>query len=53
MSAGLIRCSTASRAPMPAPSSATRDELGFRTDMTYVLLSGETSGHWNWREGPR
>ena len=28
-----------------------RDELGFRTDMTYVLLSGETSGHWNWREG--
>jgi carboxypeptidase C (cathepsin A) len=28
-----------------------RDELGFRTDMTYVLLSGETSGNWNWREG--
>jgi carboxypeptidase C (cathepsin A) len=30
-----------------------RDELGFRTDMTYVLLSGETSGNWHWREGGR
>jgi len=30
-----------------------RDELGFQTDMTYVLLSGETSGNWNWREGGR
>lgn len=30
-----------------------RDELGFRTDMTYVLLSSETSGGWNWREGGR
>jgi carboxypeptidase C (cathepsin A) len=30
-----------------------RDELGFRTDMTYVLLSSETSGNWNWREGGR
>jgi carboxypeptidase C (cathepsin A) len=30
-----------------------RDELGFHTDMTYVLVSGETRGHWNWREGGR
>jgi carboxypeptidase C (cathepsin A) len=30
-----------------------REELGFRTDMTYVLLSGEASGNWNWREGGR
>jgi len=30
-----------------------RDELGFRTDITYVLLSGEASGNWNWREGGR
>ena len=30
-----------------------RAELGFRTDLTYVLVSGETSGHWNWREGGR
>lgn len=28
-----------------------RDELGFRTDMTYVLLAG--SGNWEWREGGR
>ena len=30
-----------------------RDELGFQTDMTYVLLSGETSNGWNWRENGR
>jgi len=30
-----------------------RDELGFRTDMTYVLVSGDTSGHWTWRDGGR
>ena len=30
-----------------------RDALGFQTDMTYVLLSSETSGNWNWREGGR
>jgi carboxypeptidase C (cathepsin A) len=28
-----------------------REELGFRTDMTYVLLAG--SGNWEWREGGR
>jgi carboxypeptidase C (cathepsin A) len=30
-----------------------RDELGFQTDMTYVLLSSEASSGWNWREGGR
>ena len=30
-----------------------RDELGFQTDITYVLLSTETNGNWNWREGGR
>jgi len=30
-----------------------RVELGFRTDLTYVLVSGDTSSHWNWREGGR
>jgi len=30
-----------------------RDELGFRTDLTYVLVSGDTRGHWNWRDGDR
>jgi len=28
-----------------------RNELGFATDMTYVLLGG--SGNWDWREGGR
>jgi carboxypeptidase C (cathepsin A) len=27
-----------------------RDELGFKTEMTYTLLSGEVSGRWNWGE---
>jgi carboxypeptidase C (cathepsin A) len=30
-----------------------REELGFKTDITYVLLSSETSSNWNWREGGR
>jgi carboxypeptidase C (cathepsin A) len=30
-----------------------REQLGFHTDMSYVLLSGETSSNWNWREGGR
>ncbi len=28
-----------------------RDELGFVTEMTYVLLSSEVSGKWDWGEG--
>jgi carboxypeptidase C (cathepsin A) len=28
-----------------------RDELGFSTEMTYVLLSSEVSGKWDWGEG--
>ena len=28
-----------------------RDELGFRTDMTYALLAGEVSGKWDWPGG--
>jgi carboxypeptidase C (cathepsin A) len=28
-----------------------RDELGFKTDMTYNLLDGEVSSKWNWQEG--
>ncbi len=27
-----------------------RDELGFSTEMTYVLLSSEVSGKWDWGE---
>jgi carboxypeptidase C (cathepsin A) len=28
-----------------------RDELGFKTDMTYNLLASEISGRWDWHEG--
>jgi carboxypeptidase C (cathepsin A) len=28
-----------------------REELGFKTDITYTLLSGEIGGKWEWREG--
>jgi carboxypeptidase C (cathepsin A) len=38
------------RAYAGAFSGYAREELGFRTDMTYVLLSG---GNWDWREGGR
>ncbi|HXY99739.1 MAG TPA: septum formation initiator [Stellaceae bacterium] len=28
-----------------------RDELGFATDLSYILLNGELGRHWEWREG--
>src|SRR5262249_50303215 len=28
-----------------------RDELGFRTEMTYILLSSDVSGKWDWGHG--
>ena len=28
-----------------------RDELGFKTEMTYVLLSSEIAGKWDWGGG--
>lgn len=28
-----------------------REELGFKTEMTYVLLASEVSGKWDWGEG--
>ena len=40
------------RAYAGAFTSYARQELGFQTDMTYVLLSGDAGG-WNWREGGR
>jgi carboxypeptidase C (cathepsin A) len=27
-----------------------RDELGFRTELTYILLAGDVSGKWDWGE---
>jgi carboxypeptidase C (cathepsin A) len=28
-----------------------RDELGFKTDITFTLLASDISGKWQWREG--
>jgi carboxypeptidase C (cathepsin A) len=28
-----------------------RDELGFKTEMTYNLLAGDVTGKWDWHEG--
>jgi carboxypeptidase C (cathepsin A) len=28
-----------------------RDELGFKTEMTYILLASEVSGKWDWNDG--
>jgi carboxypeptidase C (cathepsin A) len=30
-----------------------REELGFKTEMTYVLLASEISGKWDWGSGGR
>jgi carboxypeptidase C (cathepsin A) len=40
-----------SRAYGGAFSAYARDELGFKTEITYTLLSGEIAGKWNWGEG--
>jgi carboxypeptidase C (cathepsin A) len=32
-------------------STYAREELGFKTEMTYVLLASEISGTWDWGEG--
>jgi len=37
-----------SRAYGSLMSAYVREELGYRTEMTYVLLSGEANGHWEW-----
>ena len=50
--AGPIRCSTECCAPMAARSAAyARDELGFKTEMTYMLLSAEVNRTWDWGDG--
>ena len=28
-----------------------RDELGFKTEMTYILLASDVAGKWDWDEG--
>ena len=32
-------------------SSYARDELGFKTEMTYILLSSDIAGKWEWGQG--
>jgi carboxypeptidase C (cathepsin A) len=39
------------RAYGSAFSNYARDELGFKTEMTYVLLASDISGKWDWGEG--
>src|SRR6476646_8338871 len=52
----------ASRAPDPildivsrayggAMASYARNELGFKTEMTYSLLNGDVTNHWDWQGG--
>jgi len=40
-----------SRAYGGAFASYARNELGFKTEMTYALLASEVSGHWDWDHG--
>jgi carboxypeptidase C (cathepsin A) len=39
------------RAYGSAFASYAREELGFKTDMTYVLLASDIAGRWEWQEG--
>jgi carboxypeptidase C (cathepsin A) len=32
-------------------ASYARDELGFKTEMTYILLASDVAGKWDWGEG--
>lgn len=43
--------STVSRAYSGAMALYVREELGYRTDMTYVLLSTEVNNRWDWGRG--
>jgi len=42
-----------SRAYGGAFAAYARNELGFKTEMTYSLLGGDISGHWDWGKGGR
>jgi len=34
-----------------AMAAYARNELGFKTEMTYALLAGDVTGHWDWQGG--
>jgi carboxypeptidase C (cathepsin A) len=40
-----------SRAYGGAMAAYARNELGFKTEMTYALLAGDITGHWDWQGG--
>jgi carboxypeptidase C (cathepsin A) len=40
-----------SRAYGGAMASYARNELGFKTEMTYSLLAGDVTSHWDWQGG--
>jgi carboxypeptidase C (cathepsin A) len=40
-----------SRSYASAMATYVREELGYKTDMTYVLLSGEANRNWDWGRG--
>ena len=40
-----------SRAYGGAMASYARNELGFKTEMTYSLLAGDVTNHWDWQGG--
>ena len=40
-----------SRAYGGAIASYARNELGFKTEMTYALLASDVTGHWDWQGG--
>jgi carboxypeptidase C (cathepsin A) len=42
---------TVSRAYSGAMTVYVREELGYKTDMTYVLLSGDANNQWDWGRG--
>src|SRR5471032_2160523 len=42
---------TQARAYGGAMAAYARNELGFKTEMTYSLLSGDVTGHWDWQGG--
>src|ERR1700736_6468039 len=39
------------RAYGAAYANYARDELGFKTEMTYILLASDVSGKWDWDQG--
>jgi carboxypeptidase C (cathepsin A) len=40
-----------SRAYGGAMAAYARNELGFKTEMTYALLANDVTGHWDWQGG--